>query len=489
VVGVGLATLNRFPVGVLHDDAVYVILAKALSSGEGYRYLNLPGHPFATHFPPGYPAFLALLSFIVPSLAQSVVAFKIANVGCLAATYVGLQRLLRVRGGLASASAATVAVIATIGVPMLLLTCLVLSEPLFLALTVLGIVWIERTLARDASMLNSVALGAFAGGLTLVRTSGLALVGAAVLCLLLRRRLRDAVVVFACAALVVFPWMMWSSAHSRDVPPPLQGAYGTYGGWLGEAVRDNGFAFLSSTVAKTSHEAFGVIAATLAPFSPTTLRAIALLALIPVAAFGIRRVWKLAPSLLLFLALYTITVLIWPTPPVRYVWGVWPLIATVLALGEVDAFHVARANANVAARTAVLVVAAIPVIAYGNYNLVGFRDRQWLNIPAAGGSMLRPLIIGIRGHTTDSDVVASSAEAAVYLYANRTTVPIYSFTAHEFFRPADVAEQSRAVRAIVAAYPVSVVVATTAFQQQVMRQLPEFVVRDSFPGALIYRRQ
>ena len=389
VIAVGLATLNRFPVGVLHDDAVYVILAKALSSGEGYRYLNLPGHPLATHFPPGYPAVLALISLIVPSLAQSVVAFKIANVVCLAATYVGLERLLRIRAGLATTTAAGVAVVATIGVPILLLTCLVLSEPLFLALAVFGILWIERTLSRDSNIANAVTLGVFAGGLTLIRTSGVALIGAAVLCFLLRRRLRDAIIVFVCSALVLLPWMMWSNAHSHDVPTPLQGAYGTYGGWLGDAVRDNGLAFLTSTVAKTSSEAFGVLSVTLAPFASTVLRAIALLALLPIAILGIRRVWKFAPSLLVFLALYTITVLIWPTPPVRYVWGVWPLVATVLTLGVLDAFQTARANANAAARTAWFVAAAVPVIAYGKYNFVGFRGRQWLNIPAAGGSMLR----------------------------------------------------------------------------------------------------
>jgi len=58
---VGLLAINPYPLGVLHDDAVYAILAKSLATGHGYRYLNLPGEPPATHFPPGYPLFLAAL--------------------------------------------------------------------------------------------------------------------------------------------------------------------------------------------------------------------------------------------------------------------------------------------------------------------------------------------------------------------------------------------------------------------------------------------
>ena len=63
----GIAIVDALPVGVVADDSFYVILARAIASGEGYRYLNVPGHPPATHFPPGYPALLALLSFVVPA--------------------------------------------------------------------------------------------------------------------------------------------------------------------------------------------------------------------------------------------------------------------------------------------------------------------------------------------------------------------------------------------------------------------------------------
>ena len=42
------------------DNAGYIILGQALLQGEGYTNIHIPGSPPASHFPPGYPALLAL---------------------------------------------------------------------------------------------------------------------------------------------------------------------------------------------------------------------------------------------------------------------------------------------------------------------------------------------------------------------------------------------------------------------------------------------
>lgn len=46
--------------GAYHDDALYVITAKALAHGQGYRLINLPGAPMQTKYPILYPALLAM---------------------------------------------------------------------------------------------------------------------------------------------------------------------------------------------------------------------------------------------------------------------------------------------------------------------------------------------------------------------------------------------------------------------------------------------
>jgi hypothetical protein len=42
------------------DNAGYYILGRALLQGEGYTNIHIPGTPAASHFPPGYPALLAV---------------------------------------------------------------------------------------------------------------------------------------------------------------------------------------------------------------------------------------------------------------------------------------------------------------------------------------------------------------------------------------------------------------------------------------------
>ena len=84
VLAVGAALVDGLPVGVTNDDGMYVILAKSLATGHGYRWLNLPGTPAATHFPPGYPAVLALIWLLAPSFSANVILFKLANASFMA---------------------------------------------------------------------------------------------------------------------------------------------------------------------------------------------------------------------------------------------------------------------------------------------------------------------------------------------------------------------------------------------------------------------
>jgi hypothetical protein len=131
--GSGLAVVDTLPVGVVHDDAMYVILARALASGQGYRYLNLPGLPAATHFPPGYPALLAAVSWMAPAFPANVVVFKALNAVFLAAAAVLVVRFARERA-IGSAWALGLGAASAVSIPLLVLGSMVLSEPLFLAL-------------------------------------------------------------------------------------------------------------------------------------------------------------------------------------------------------------------------------------------------------------------------------------------------------------------------------------------------------------------
>ena len=65
--------------GAYHDDAIYVITAKAIAEGDGYRLINLPDSPKQTKYPILYPFFLAAIWKCFPSFPQNIFIFKIAT--------------------------------------------------------------------------------------------------------------------------------------------------------------------------------------------------------------------------------------------------------------------------------------------------------------------------------------------------------------------------------------------------------------------------
>ena len=131
----GLVALSPAPVGVFWDDGVYVITAKALASGLGYRYIHLPGAPAATHYPPLWPAVLSIVWRLAPSFPDNVRIMKLLNplflgVGAAGATTLAM-RAARAPAWLAALVAASTIAVA----PMLLLSAVLMSEPLCLALS------------------------------------------------------------------------------------------------------------------------------------------------------------------------------------------------------------------------------------------------------------------------------------------------------------------------------------------------------------------
>src|SRR5687768_15019347 len=107
---VAIVAIPNWPAGVFQDDGIYVILGKALATGEGYRYLNLPGAPYATHYPPGYPLVLAALWKLAPDFPQNVAVFTFANAGLLALAAFAAVVFARGRLGLSTLGASAIAI-------------------------------------------------------------------------------------------------------------------------------------------------------------------------------------------------------------------------------------------------------------------------------------------------------------------------------------------------------------------------------------------
>src|SRR5262249_14976938 len=84
--------------GVFHDDAIYVLTAKALADGEGYRIVSLPEAPPQTKYPVLYPAVLSLIWLAWPAFPDNLVAMQGLTLLC-ACAFVALAYLYLVRFG------------------------------------------------------------------------------------------------------------------------------------------------------------------------------------------------------------------------------------------------------------------------------------------------------------------------------------------------------------------------------------------------------
>ena len=74
------------------DGAGYAVLGESLATGQGYREIDRPGVPRHAHFPPGYPAALALLWRIS---GRSVAAAHLFSAACTVAAVLLAWRWFR----------------------------------------------------------------------------------------------------------------------------------------------------------------------------------------------------------------------------------------------------------------------------------------------------------------------------------------------------------------------------------------------------------
>lgn len=501
VLVVGLRAIEPLPVGVMYDDGMYVILAKSLATGHGYRWLNVPGAPPATHFPPGYPAVLSLIWRVFPSFPANVLAFKIFNAVILAVAAWSLVLFAQRRLRFSPAAAALIAIAGCAAIPTLVLSTLVMSETLFLAMLCLLLPFADRVAAgagegsesTGANWWEPWVLGAFVAALTMVRTHGVALAAAIALALAIQRRWR-ALASFALAFVAcVAPWQIWQSVHQGGVPAAMRGSYESYGGWLAHGFGVSGVALAARTLARTSTELFADLVVMAGAGLPLAARAIAACGALSLFGLGMARLGRTSIVTFLFMIVYLATVLVWPFTPSRFVWGIWPLVTLVTALGIAGVWRWRpRVRSVQLARVACGVAVALVCWGYATYTARGYRGRWWSSIPRQAGAITRPLVRWTLQHTAPGAVVASNAEPVVYLYTGRRSVPVTSLSIDEYFTPATVVSRASVLRSILHAYPVDAVAVMAndavdaAARTLAQGPAPSLVLRDSIPNGVIF---
>jgi len=491
-----LSAIGPWPVGVFQDDGVYMVLAKSLATGEGYRYLNIPGSPNATHYPPAYPAFLAVLWKAFPAFPQNVALFKMANAAWLAGAATLWFRFARKQLALGAVTSGVSVALFTACAPVVLLSVMVLSEPMFLCLLALAVLTAERA-ASSGRVRDAALAGAAAVALSMVRTLGILVVPAALLVLAWRRQWRAGIVLGLVAVLGSIPWQWWVAAHAAEVPPVYLGKYGSYSGWLVDAVRQDGVVFLRD-VAWTNLK--NLVAQGWASTATDTLlapvRHVTSVGLAFFFGMGLGALARKAPVTAWFLFGYLAVVVIWPFAPARFTWGVWPLVGLVYAMamtavwrwgregGECEGEVVVRgalpsnsmpsgaeytsipARASSAAHllrpVGVAALAAL-LTGYGGYNYLGVTRDWWTVVQKSVADRARPLAEWVVANTDSSAVIATDDDVLIHLYTGRRAIPNVAFTPQEHLRPQTPEFATQSLTSVLDTYQVDFVLASTEY--------------------------
>ena len=490
---IAVAALPNWPVGVFQDDGIYAVLGKALATGEGYRYLHLPGAPYATHYPPGYPLFLALLWKLSPGFPGNVALFSFANVGFLGlasgATYV----FSRVRLGLSTLAAAATALATVAAVPTLLFGLFVMSEPMFMALALLVLLAAER--AAERGQPRDALLAGFAGGaLAMVRSPGMFVVAALVLVLVLRGRFLAA----ACAAVgggaFLVPWKLWVAAHGGDVPAVFLGKYGPYDTWLSNAISAHGASFVVDVAIRNARALYGILWTMFAggPTAPVPVRFPAAVGAAMILGIGAWRLVRRAPVTGWFLTAYMALVMIWPFEPTRFVWALLPIFGAMLALGVQFIIQARPRGATPRSlRALALTACGLLLAGYAVYNGNGVRQRWWDTVPRTVATRAKPVVEWARANTKPGDLIAVEDDVLMYLYTGRKTIPVGTFTPEEYVNEQTFEFATVQLDSILSKYTPAYVIGTTSYGVMAARGLlyrnpPELRVHTLLKTAAIF---
>ncbi len=209
-----LAWINRDApqFGFLHDDGLYLVSAKSLAEGSGYRLENLPGSPPHTKYPPAYPLFLTLAWHLgggYPGCLPWATLFGWLTIPLLAGLSLLLFREYHFKGWRLAALGTAL----LINPYMNLFGVNLLSESLFLCLLLASFLLAART---------HTSRGAFAAGLAaavafLTRSAGLVLLVSTPIAYWYKGSRSRAAWFTLAMAPAVAAWMLWSRLH---IPPP-----------------------------------------------------------------------------------------------------------------------------------------------------------------------------------------------------------------------------------------------------------------------------
>jgi hypothetical protein len=400
--------------GTYHDDGVYMVTAKALAEGKGYRIISLPSEIPQTKYPVLFPLLLSAIWRLAPDFPSNVPLLKILPLTAAMAWFFLSWVLLRNEG--ASPSLATSLCLLTAGSAwVVFMSNAMLSETLFAALTTASLLLLRRAERRPNC--RHILLAALLAALAFhTRSAGAALLVAAPVFLVWKRFYRYALLFSTVAAALCLPWLLWVASHSSL--PTANAAYyssSNYQGWniLMNFTWPQKFHILSQN-------------ALMVLLTPGLLAGLPMSAafLIPAALAGglifagiLRAERTILPA---FLAAYLALVLCWAWSPMRFL---VPLLPLLYWYGWKS---VSRKPATAAVCATLACLTCVLSLAQASVRTIRLGDPQPNLRSSDGWYPLASLLDWTKAHTPPAAVLAGNLDPLYYLYTGHKSIRSFS---------------------------------------------------------------
>jgi len=440
-------------IGTFHDDGVYLVTAKALATGQGYRIVSLPGQPVQTKYPFLFPWLLSLMWRVYPVFPQNLTWLRIVPFGAALAWLYLSWSLLRRLGASALIALAAIALTAASPWTVFLSTSL-LSETLFAALVAGGLLLLLRIEKNAERPYDAIAAGVIMGAAFLTRTAAIAPAAAGLLVLAVRKKWRALGCYAVSLAIVAAPWIVWNALHASDpIVDPFYSA-SNYASWniVFNYAWPEKLAILvvNSLWAIQLGQYWGLIPG-------TAIEWIAVIVCVPCIFRGL---WlERRSSVALAVVLYTGLVLAWAFPPVRFLVTILPLLVWFMFVGA------GRLKPAVGALAATFVVTS-SIAAWHQAHATAARGGTWFEDAGVDDWRgISNLYNWIDANAPAKAVLIATHDPTFYLFTGRTALRPDSMDPLMLFynvngRPEDTAAVDEAFRRRVLAIDADYVVVT-----------------------------
>lgn len=311
--------LHAPAVGMFHDDGVYLVTAKALATGHGYRIISLPDEIPQTKYPILFPFILSLVWRLAPNFPANTFVLKLVPIS-FALVWFWLAFKLIARETSRAVAGICVAITA-MGLWTVYLGTALLSETMFASLCTGFLILLREEEINDGNRWHWMAAAAVAGLACLTRTAGVCAIATGFIYFVAKRRVGRAAAFLAISIAICGPWFLWVAAQHL----PATDAYyssANYGSW-------NVLSHYFPLDRKVAIVLLNAVFILRTPLSLTGLEVNGWIQLgTGVLAMALWVMYVRRRTVLdLFLGIYVVMTLAWAWPPERFIQVIYPLIA------------------------------------------------------------------------------------------------------------------------------------------------------------------